>query len=60
MTNNEAREALANTWRFERVGDLIALRETSLIEAVRTQETTLVPRLLRSSDYVDMQVQHPS
>lgn len=58
MTNHEAREALMNTWRFERIGDLIALREASLIEAVRTQETTRVPDLPRSSDYVDTQVQH--
>lgn len=38
MTKNEAREALAATWRFSRVGDDIALREVALIEAVRAHE----------------------
>lgn len=60
MTNDEAREALANTWLFERTGNLIALREVSLVEAVRTQETTRLPNLPRSSNYVNMQVQHSS
>ncbi len=39
MTKNEAREILAETWRFSRVGELIALREVELIEAVRDHET---------------------
>ena len=38
MTKNEARERLAATWRFSRVGENIALREVSLIEAVRDHE----------------------
>ncbi len=38
MTKNEAREILAETWRFSRIGDLIALREVELIEAVRDLE----------------------
>ena len=38
MTKNEAREVLAETWRFSRVGELIALREVELIEAVRDHE----------------------
>ena len=38
MTRNEAREMLAETWRFSRVGELIALREVALIEAVREHE----------------------
>lgn len=38
MTKNEAREILAETWRFSRVGDLIALREVELIEAVRDRD----------------------
>lgn len=60
MTQNEALEALAGTWRFEPIGDLVVLREVSLIEAVRTQETTRLPNLPRSSNYVDTQVQHSS
>lgn len=40
MTKNEARAALAGTWRFERAEDLIALREINLISAVYTHETT--------------------
>lgn len=40
MTKNEARERLAATWRFSRVGETIALRETALIEAVRSYELT--------------------
>ena len=38
MTKNEARERLAATWRFSRVGENVALRETALIEAVRAFE----------------------
>lgn len=38
MTRTQAREALAETWRFNRVGNLIALREVNLIEAVRALE----------------------
>ena len=60
MTRSEAREALADTWQFECVGDLIALREVDLIEAVRTQETTRLPNLPTSSNYVDTQAQHSS
>lgn len=40
MTKNEARAALAGTWRFERTEDLIALREINLISAVYVHETT--------------------
>lgn len=60
MTKNEAREALVGIWRFERVGDLIALREVDLIEAVCTQEATLLPNPPGSYGYTDMRVQHPS
>ncbi len=38
MTKNEARERLAATWRFSRIGETIALREAALIEAVRAYE----------------------
>jgi hypothetical protein len=38
MTRTQAREALAETWRFNRVDDLVALREVNLIEAVRALE----------------------
>lgn len=38
MTRTQAREALAETWRFNRVGDLVVLREVKLIEAVRALE----------------------
>lgn len=40
MTKNEARERLAATWRFSRVGENIVLREVTLIEAVRNHELT--------------------
>ena len=40
MTKNEARERLAATWRFSRVGENIVLREVALIEAVRDHERT--------------------
>ncbi len=40
MTKNEARAALAGTWRFERAENLIALREVNLISAVYVHETT--------------------
>ena len=38
MTRDEAKKALAETWRFSRVGELVALREVGLIEAVRMHE----------------------
>ena len=57
MTKNEAREALAASWRFERAGDLISLREVELIEAVRIHETTCSSNPPRSFDYVDARVQ---
>ena len=38
MTRDEAKKALAKTWRFSRVGELVALREVGLIEAVRVHE----------------------
>ena len=38
MNQDKAREILAETWRFSRVGELIALREVALIEAVRDHE----------------------
>ena len=38
MTRDEAKKALAETWRFNRVGKLVALREVGLIEAVHTHE----------------------
>jgi hypothetical protein len=38
MTRTQTREALAETWRFNCVGDLVALREVKLIEAVRALE----------------------
>lgn len=38
MNQDKAREILAETWRFSRVGGLIALREVGLIEAVRDHE----------------------
>ncbi len=40
MTKNEARERLAATWRFSRVGENVVLREVALIEAVREHELT--------------------
>lgn len=60
MTKNEAREALAATWRFERTGDLISLREVELIGVVRAHETTYSSNPPRSFDYVDTQVQPTS
>lgn len=38
MNQDKAREILAETWQFSRVGELIALREVKLIEAVRDHE----------------------
>ena len=38
MNQDKAREILAETWRFSRVGELIALREIELIEAVHDHE----------------------
>lgn len=54
MTKNEARERLAATWRFSRVGENIALREAELIEAVRDYElsnpaTPPLPRVFAES-----------
>ena len=40
MTKNEARERLAATWRFSRVGENIVLREVALIKALRDYELT--------------------
>lgn len=60
MTKNEAREALATTWRFERVGELISLREVKLIEAVRAHEATRSPNLPSSPTYADAQPLHSS
>lgn len=60
MTKNEAREALATTWRFDRVGELIALREVALVEAVRTHEASHSPNLLGSLSYADAQSLHSS
>ncbi len=59
MTQNEALKALAGTWQFERVGDLVALREVSLIEAVRTQDVHL-PNPSGAPNHADIQVQHSS
>lgn len=59
MTKNEAREALAATWRFNRMGELIALREIELIEAVRIHKTTYSPNLPGSISYDAIQVQRP-
>lgn len=53
MTRNEAREALAKTWRFNCVGNLIALREVKLIEAVRAHETTRSSNPSASFAYVE-------
>lgn len=53
MTKNEAREALAATWRFNRVGDLIALREVELIEAVHAHEASRSPSPASSFAYAD-------
>ena len=38
MKRDEAKKALAETWRFSHVGELVALREVELIEAVHTHE----------------------
>ncbi len=38
MNQDKTREILTETWRFSRVGELIALREIALIEAVRDHE----------------------
>lgn len=53
MTRDQAREALAETWRFNRVGDLIALREVKLVEAVRASETTRSPNPPGSFNYAE-------
>jgi len=54
MTRDQAREALAETWRFSRVGDLIALREVKLVEAVRnTYETARSPNPPGSFNYAE-------
>lgn len=58
MTKNEAREALATTWRFDRVDELIALREVALIEAVRAHEATRSPNLPDSFTHADSQPLH--
>lgn len=60
MTRNEAREALSITWRFDRVGELIALRELALVEAVRTHEASRSPNLPGSLSYADAQSLHSS
>ena len=44
MTKNEAREILAGTWRFNLVGEVVALREVELIEAVRDHEAVHAAR----------------
>ena len=54
MTRTQAREALAETWRFNRVGDLIALREVNLIEAVRALETARSPNPPGSFSYKEV------
>lgn len=38
MNQDKAREILAESWRFSRVGELIALRDVELIGAVRDHE----------------------
>ena len=44
MTKSEAQKRLAATWRFNRVGGNIVLREVALIEAVRAdQASSAVP-----------------
>ncbi len=53
MTKDQAREALAEAWRFSRVGDLIALREVKLVEAVRAYETTRSPNPPASFNYTE-------
>ncbi len=58
MTKNEARAALAGTWRFEYVKDLIALREANLIDAVYAHETANPPNPSGSLNHADMKVQH--
>ncbi len=52
MTKTEARERLAETWRFSRVGEYIALREVELIEAVRAHEVVCSAGPSTSHDHV--------
>lgn len=56
MTKNEARAALAGTWRFEHVENLVALREVSLISAVYAHETTDAANRIEALGYDDEQV----
>lgn len=46
MTREEAKQALAKTQCFERVGDFIALREVMLIEAVRAHQASYQASLM--------------
>lgn len=59
MTKNEAREALATTWRFNRVGELIELREVALVEVVQAHEASCSPNSPGSFTYTDVQSLHP-
>lgn len=55
MTRNEARDTLAEMWRFSRVGDLIAVSEVGLIEAVRATEASRLPNLSATYTYAEVQ-----
>lgn len=54
MTRNEAREILAETWRFSRAGDLIAVSEVGLIEAVRATEASRSPNPSATYTYAEV------
>ena len=55
MTRDEAKKALAETRRFSRVGELIALREVELIEAVRAHEAASSVGPSSSREYAQAQ-----
>lgn len=55
MTQTEAREALAGTWRFSRSNDLIVVREVGLIEAVRALEANRSPNPSATFGYAEIQ-----
>jgi hypothetical protein len=55
MTQIEAREALAETWRFGRSNDLIVVREVGLIEAVRALEASRSPDPSATFGYAEIQ-----
>ena len=55
MTQNEAREALSETWRFSRVGNLIELRELELIGMVQALEASRSSEPPQTPSYAEVQ-----